>query len=285
MRALAFLEAQKYEGRENFDKVLPSVAAVVRDSDIITIILISSGEEDLHGTPFDARINEFYQQWRDQQRKAQMPFITVLRGKGGQLADYTVSTPPWPVQMPALPPAKRPAETIQPKPQAVTHKAPPPTVAPLIFSGSNPNPETVTTPQPTPAAVKVEAPPPAAVAASASKAASPRLPQPPAPAAKTTTAEPPSKPPETPPTQAAPSARRCPQRLQSPSQSWQRLLSRHPNSPRPRNPKRLRRSQHRRPTRHHQQSNHRNRLLLPKRLQSSAPAVAAVPTSPGCSTC
>lgn len=201
-RVLAFLEAQKYGSRVNFEKVRPSLAAVVRDSDVITIILISSGEEDVHGTPFDARINGFYQQWRDQQRKARMPFITILRAKGGKLTDCTVSTPPWPVQMPALPQERRPTQTVRNKVQKAAHKNPPPTAAPLIFSGSNPEPVTKVTPKPAPAVAQAETASSAPVPANASKAPSAQLPQPSAPPAGGAVAQPPSKAPEASPTQA-----------------------------------------------------------------------------------
>ena len=75
---------------------------VISDSKLLTVILISSGDWKIRGTPFDDRINGSYQQWRDQQQKARMPFVTVLRARNGQVGDYAVNTPPWPLQVPRL---------------------------------------------------------------------------------------------------------------------------------------------------------------------------------------
>ncbi len=124
-RALAFLKEQKYEKKASFDKLLPALDRVVKDSRRLTVILISSGDEKMRGTPFDARINEFYQKWDDQQQKAKMPFVTVLRDRNGEFADYTVSTPPWPVQIPQLPEEPQNAETMQGKLLEALHNSPP----------------------------------------------------------------------------------------------------------------------------------------------------------------
>ena len=114
-RALAFVKAQKYEKQANFGKVLPALDRVIKGSAHITVILISSGDDKMRGTPFDSRINEFYQKWHDQQQKARMPFVTVLRARAGQLADYTLNTPPWPTQLPRLSQETLNAEALQNK--------------------------------------------------------------------------------------------------------------------------------------------------------------------------
>ena len=77
-RTLTFLKGQKYEKQANFDKVAPALGRVISDSRRLTVILISSGDWKIRGTPFDDRINGFYQQWHDQQQKARMPFVTDL---------------------------------------------------------------------------------------------------------------------------------------------------------------------------------------------------------------
>ena len=46
------------------------------------MILISSGDGKIHGTPFDGPINEYSPAMtHDQQQKARMPFVTVLRAR------------------------------------------------------------------------------------------------------------------------------------------------------------------------------------------------------------
>ena len=165
-RTLTFLKAQQYEKQASLDTVLPDLSRVIKDSLFLTIILISSGDEKMHGTPFDDRINESYQKWHDQQEKTRMPFVTVLRAKNGQLTNVAVNTP-------------QSAETIQSKLVEALHNAPPPTASPLIVSGKKPQPGKVTAPKEEPAGVKVEAP---AVAAAATSTDKPLAAKPPVPA-------------------------------------------------------------------------------------------------------
>src|ERR1039458_3853602 len=101
---LTFLKGQKYGKQANFDKVLPALNQVIKDSRLLTVVLVSSGDQKMRGTLFDAQINEFWQKWHTPQQKARMPkfwqkwhtpqqkarmpFVTVLRAKAGKLAEY-----------------------------------------------------------------------------------------------------------------------------------------------------------------------------------------------------
>jgi hypothetical protein len=218
-RTLAFLKAQKYEKQANFDKVLPALVRVIKGSALITVILISSGDEKMRGTPFDDRINEFYQKWRDQQQKARMPFLTVLRAKAGQLADYTINTPPWPTQMPRLSRETQSAETIQRKLLEALHNDSSPTGLPLVVSGKQTPPATPPPPQPQPGVVKVGPPAPAALAPGTNNLLAAR---PPAPAVPPVTAQTrtapltPAKPPAATPPPQPPPARPTPAVVEPP---------------------------------------------------------------------
>jgi hypothetical protein len=163
-RMLTFLKGQKYEKQANFSKGLPALSQIIKDSDALTVVLVSSGDETMRGTPFDAQINEFLQKWHDQQQKAKMPFVTVLRAKAGQLADYTLNTPPFPTQMPRPSQVTQSAEPIQTKLSEAVRKSPPPTVPPLIVSGKKTQPEKAPAPKLEPTVVKTNAPAPAAAA-------------------------------------------------------------------------------------------------------------------------
>jgi hypothetical protein len=118
----------------------------------------------MRGTLFDAPLNEFYQKWRGEQQKARMPFVTILRAEAGQLADYTINTPPFPTQMPRLSTPPQRAEAMQEKLIEALHNPPPSTVPPLIITGKKPQPETTPAPRPQPAGVNAAAPAPAATA-------------------------------------------------------------------------------------------------------------------------
>ena len=140
---VSFLQEQKFEKKGQLEKLLPALIQVVKNSEFITVILISEGGQDFHGTPFDQQINQAYKQWNVQQEKAHMPLITVLRARHGLFTNYSVTPAPWAVDMPPLP-----AELVKPKappPSRVVSApalkpAPPPMAPPLIISGRKPEP-------------------------------------------------------------------------------------------------------------------------------------------------
>ncbi len=153
---LGFLREQKYEKQTSLDKVLPVMDRVIKASAGITVILISDGEEEFRGTPFDDPINDFHRLWRNQQQKARMPFVTVLCARGGQITDYTVNSAPWPVEIPPLPPEVKVAPVVAKAPAPEKPHAPP--VPPLIISGKKPQ-EIVGPARTESSTAKVDAPP------------------------------------------------------------------------------------------------------------------------------
>ena len=102
-RLLTFLRGQKCEKLANLTNVLTAMERVIKDSHPITVILVAAGDRPISGTPFDNRINEFCQQWHEQQKAVGMPFVIVLRARDGEIADYSLNTPPWPVQVACFP--------------------------------------------------------------------------------------------------------------------------------------------------------------------------------------
>ena len=135
-----FLKSRKYEKTARLAPVIVQMKSVVADSDKITVLLISDGESALTGTPYDAPIAEAYRTNAADQRKQQMPFLTVLRAVKGKFIGFTVNTPPWPVEFPkfpvelvpataAAPPSKaKPALLPEPKPEVKPEPKPEPTV-------------------------------------------------------------------------------------------------------------------------------------------------------------
>jgi hypothetical protein len=146
-RAFEFLKAQPFEKEARLAKVLSEMKDVVAGSEFITVILITEGTTKIQGTPFDEKINATYAEWQEQQRKASMPFVTVLRAQGGHFTNYVVNMPPFQLEMPPLP-----NEILHPKvpePKIVEPTKPPVVVPPLIISGRKPEP--VPPPQEAPA--------------------------------------------------------------------------------------------------------------------------------------
>jgi hypothetical protein len=149
---LAFLSVQKFEKDAALDKVMPSLDRVIKGSDFITIVLVSSGDTQIAGTPFDDAINKYFKTWHDQQQKARQPFVTVLRAAHGKATTYTLNSAPWPVEMPEFPAELKAAVIAHAKPPQ-KHQS---TVPPLIVIGKHHDPET--NPPPAPAAATLTNP-------------------------------------------------------------------------------------------------------------------------------
>ena len=111
---VGFLKAQRYEHAGRLEPVLPEMAGVVKESDRITVLLITTGVARIHGTPFDAEINETYALNLASQEKARLPYVTILRAAKGVFSGYTISTPPWPVEFPQFAPPSGKAATPKP---------------------------------------------------------------------------------------------------------------------------------------------------------------------------
>jgi hypothetical protein len=134
-RVVGFLSAQKFEKRARPDKVIQALDRVVRNSTFITIILVCLSDEEIHGTPFDDRINEFLRSWHVRTQDAGAPFVIALRAQGGKYVDCSMNPSPWPAELPPLPqellipiPAPRALVVAPPKPATSA-------VPPLIISG------------------------------------------------------------------------------------------------------------------------------------------------------
>jgi len=141
-RVLGFLRERTYENSAALPVVMPVLDRVIKQSPFLTVILISDGEQKIHGTPFDAAINKSYDAWEKEQQKARMPLLTILRAQAGRLNAYSVNAAPWPVEMPPLPKELLEAK-VQKKeaaPPAPAPKPPPPRGPSLYLSGKKTQP-------------------------------------------------------------------------------------------------------------------------------------------------
>ena len=142
-RIFNFVGTQRYEKGAAIDRVISAMQQVIRNSDLITIFLISDGQSKIRGTIFDDQINQAYEKWREEQRKANMPLVTMLRAKSGKLMHFSVTPGQWPVELPPLPPPP-PVVLSKPVPEIAQKKvlpAPPPAIVPsLIIRGKRPEP-------------------------------------------------------------------------------------------------------------------------------------------------
>lgn len=151
-RVTTYIRQQRFEKEANLKQAVPGIQQLIKASEAITLILITSGLDTIHGTPFDTEINDCYALWRSEQTKARKPFVTLLRAHQGTLTSHVVSPAQWPLELPPLPDPPKPRTTTT-DPTAATNQAavktPLRAVAPLIVTGkkaSTPEPAVVIPP-------------------------------------------------------------------------------------------------------------------------------------------
>jgi hypothetical protein len=94
------VKAQNFERRANFEALNAELTRAFQQKETVTYIVISAAEDNLKGTPFDDQISQAYTQWRDQQQKARMPVVTMLRSRAGTVSDWSVTPAPWALELP-----------------------------------------------------------------------------------------------------------------------------------------------------------------------------------------
>jgi hypothetical protein len=111
----------------------PLLNQVVQRSDRLTVLIFCAGKGEIHGTPYDAGINQIFQQRQKERQKGELPIIIGLRSQQGQYVGCMVSFPPQPVSLPEFPPLPE----VTRAPPVVDAPAPPrANVPPLIIIGT-----------------------------------------------------------------------------------------------------------------------------------------------------
>lgn len=138
-----FLKHQKFENKSRLSVVLPPLRDLIKESEFITVLILSSAREKISGTPFDQEINAAYATWAPEQEKKLMPVVTVLRATKGTITHQAVVPVPQTWEMPPLSPeliaawntAKKQVEAL-----TATNKPAGPPRQPLIVKGKKPEP-------------------------------------------------------------------------------------------------------------------------------------------------
>ena len=105
-----WMAKQKFVRRGDMSKVMPLLQNVIKSSQKLTIIWISTGNDKITGTPFDFSIDELHKEFRDDFRKQHIPFVTLLAVRKGAVTDFTVNPGDARVRLPEVM-AKEAAET------------------------------------------------------------------------------------------------------------------------------------------------------------------------------
>jgi hypothetical protein len=169
----AFLRGRRHEKRAHLEKVMPALNQVIKNSERITVVLISDGAGSIRGTPFDKDINALQKKYARELRAAHLPFVTVLAARDGAVFDYTINYPGL-VDIPHTANPENPVETNAPiaavsNPAANVPAKPRPTHS-IIMSAAT-NVVHAAAPAPAPAqpapVLNTPAPPPVAAVAPA----------------------------------------------------------------------------------------------------------------------
>ncbi len=162
---LTYLREQRYEKRAHLDKVLPTIGEVITLSRRLTVLFIFDGTEPIKGTPFDSDINALHKQFGSEFRSQNLPFVTVLAARNGNIFDYTVNTP----GSITVPHTALPIPPAATNPPPVVEAKPPPLPAPTNI---------VVTPPPPRKRIEIVMAGPSAVAARSNVVAAPAPPPP-----------------------------------------------------------------------------------------------------------
>jgi hypothetical protein len=164
---MKFVGDQHYAKTARFEALQPLLNEVVQGSERLTVLIFCDGSVKAAGTPFDAGINQAFQDKQGDQSKAHQPFVVLLRSQLGKFTGCTISFPPATLNIPEFPPLPPPPPPPAPKPIN-----PPPVVVstvPSLFivgtkvSTSMPPPEIISPPTNEPAPATVVPPPVAPV--------------------------------------------------------------------------------------------------------------------------
>ena len=138
---IAFIHAQRYEGRTTFAALQPALNRVIENSERLTVVIFCDGQNEITWTPYNDGINQTFRQSQAERKKARQPFVLLLRTQRGKFIGSTVNFPPCILNVPpfpALPVEVKPVPTNNPAPPPVRVAVKPPPVVPaLVIIGTN----------------------------------------------------------------------------------------------------------------------------------------------------
>jgi hypothetical protein len=102
VRLRMFADPELYQRRARLDKVVPEMLKAVANTDNVTVILISTGDGVMEGTPFDEQINSAWKEWHDELDGIHMPLQTVLGAANGKLTAWIMTPAPRPIDLAKL---------------------------------------------------------------------------------------------------------------------------------------------------------------------------------------
>ena len=139
-----WMAKQKFVHRGEFSKVMPFLQNVIKPSEKLTIIWISTGNDKVTGTPFDSAIDDLHKEFRDDFRKQQIPFVTLLVVRKGAITDFTVNPGDAKIRLPEIMQKEAAeAKVAASKAPPAEIVAPPPAKKPPLVIKVGPSPELI----------------------------------------------------------------------------------------------------------------------------------------------
>ncbi|MGZ5544667.1 MAG: hypothetical protein ACXWIU_08320 [Limisphaerales bacterium] len=139
-----WMSKQKFVHRSDLSKALPLLQKIVKASQKLTIIWMTTGNDHLTGLPFNKAIDDLQKEFRDSFRKQHVPFVTLLAVRKNVLVDFTVNPGDVKLRLPeVMEKEAAAAQAAQPTAAPAEVAAPAPVKKPPLIIRVGPSPELV----------------------------------------------------------------------------------------------------------------------------------------------
>lgn len=108
------LSRQRTRGLTDFRLLSEAVSAVARTSPVFTFILVTDGEDELVGTPYDARVNRAFAERFKVLKRDRQPFVVVMLAENGAWTRCAISSGGLHIELPAPPPLEQAIQAPEP---------------------------------------------------------------------------------------------------------------------------------------------------------------------------
>ncbi|MDB6056242.1 MAG: hypothetical protein JWO95_86 [Verrucomicrobiales bacterium] len=139
-----WMSKQKFVHRSDLSKGMPLLQSIIKASQKLTIIWMTTGNDQITGLPFATEIAELQKEFRDGFRKQHIPFVTLLAVRKGVIADFTVNPGDAKLRLPEVMEKEAAAPVVvATAPSAPVVEAPPVAKKPPLIIHVGPSPESV----------------------------------------------------------------------------------------------------------------------------------------------
>ena len=106
-RAVNYLKNRRFAKRTRMAGLMAKIVDASKSAEQFTVVLLSDGDTDVVGTPYDRSVNLAYRDYGRAVRRARQTFVTILRGREGEFRAWAVIRGGDRIQVPILPEPRR----------------------------------------------------------------------------------------------------------------------------------------------------------------------------------